>query len=116
MICALIGTALFMSITMPLVEFFGQGDTQKGFLITMSIYGVIAMLLFVFTFMNTKEVIPPTVQPGKTSIIEDLKGMTDQTFIFLILNFLYFALFVIRNTTVIYYFTYNLGRTDWLTL
>lgn len=115
MICALIGTALVMSITMPLVEFFGQGDTQKGFLITMSIYGIIAMLLFVYTFMNTKEVIPPTVQPGKTSIKEDLKGMTDQTFIFLLLNFLYFALFVIRNTTVIYYFTYNLGRTDWLT-
>lgn len=34
---------------------------------------------------------------------------------FFIVNFLYFALFVIRNTTVIYYFTYNLERTDWLT-
>ncbi|RBW68560.1 MFS transporter [Bacillus taeanensis] len=115
MICALIGTALVMSITMPLVNFFGQGDTQKGFLITMSVYGIAAMLLFVFTFMNTKEVIPPSVQPGKSSLKQDLKGLTDQAFIFFILNFLYFALFVIRNTTVIYYFTYNLGRTDWLT-
>lgn len=115
MICALIGTALVMSVTMPLVNFFGQGDTQKGFLITMSLYGVAAMLLFVFTFMNTKEVIPPTVQPGKSSFKQDLKGLTDQAYIFFILNFLYFALFVIRNTTVIYYFTYNLGRTDWLT-
>ncbi|PMC40141.1 MFS transporter [Bacillus sp. UMB0899] len=115
MICALIGTALVMSITMPLVEFFGQGDTQKGFLITMTLYGILAMILFVYTFMSTKEVIPPSIQPGKTSIKDDLKGLTGQTFIFLILNFLYFALFVIRNTTVIYYFTYNLGRTDWLT-
>ncbi len=115
MVCALIGTALVMSITMPLVEFFGQGDTQKGFLITMTIYGIIAMLLFVFTFMNTKEVIPPSIQLEKPSLKEDLKGITGQTMIFLILNFLYFGLFVIRNTTVIYYFTYNLGRTDWLT-
>lgn len=115
MICALIGTALVMSITMPLVEFFGQGDTQKGFLITMTIYGIIAMLLFVFTFMNTKEVIPPSIQLEKPSLKEDFKGLTGQTMIFLILNFLYFGLFVIRNTTVIYYFTYNLGRTDWLT-
>lgn len=115
MICALIGTALVMSITMPLVNYFGDGNMQKGFLITMSIYGVVAMLIFVFTFMNTKEVIPPTVQPGKTSLREDLKGITDQTIIFFVLNFLYFALFVIRNTTIIYYFTYNLGRTDWLT-
>ncbi|WP_338787592.1 MFS transporter [Metabacillus sp. FJAT-53654] len=114
MICALIGTALVMSITMPLVNLFGQGDIQKGFLITMSIYGIIAMLLFVYTFMNTKEVVPPSVKHEKSSFKQDLKGLTDQSYIFFIINFLYFALFVIRNTTVIYYFTYNLGRTDWL--
>lgn len=114
MICALIGTALVMSITMPLVNFFGQGDIQKGFLITMSLYGIVAMLLFVYTFMNTKEVVPPSVKHEKSSFKQDLKGLTDQSYIFFIVNFLYFALFVIRNTTVIYYFTYNLGRTDWL--
>jgi GPH family glycoside/pentoside/hexuronide:cation symporter len=114
MICALIGTALVMSVTMPLVNFFGQGDIQKGFLITMSIYGIVAMLLFVYTFMNTKEVVPPSVKHEKSSFKQDLKGLTDQSYIFFIINFLYFALFVIRNTTVIYYFTYNLGRTDWL--
>ncbi|WP_277679739.1 MFS transporter [Gracilibacillus dipsosauri] len=115
MIFALIGTALVMSITMPLVELFGQGNMQKGFLITMSMYGLIAMLLFVYTFANTKEVVPPSVTPGKSSILQDLKGLTGQTIIFLVINFLYFGLFVIRNTTVIYYFTYNLGRTEWLT-
>ncbi|MEH6930525.1 MFS transporter, partial [Priestia megaterium] len=115
MICALIGTALVMSVTTPLVDFFGNGDTQKGFLITMSIYGIASVLIFVITFMSTKEVIPPSTQPGKSSFKQDFKGLTDQAFIFFILNFLYFALFVIRNTTVIYYFTYNLGHKDWLT-
>lgn len=115
MICALVGTALVMSITTPLVDFFGQGDKQKGFLITMTIYGIAAMIIFVFTFMSTKEVVPPSVKHQKSSFKQDLKGLTDQSIIFFILNFLYFGLFVIRNTTVIYYFTYNLGRTDWLT-
>ncbi|MFB5193476.1 MFS transporter [Neobacillus sp. KR4-4] len=115
MICALIGTALVMTITTPLVTFFGQGDTQKGYLITMTIYGIAAVFVFLFTFMNTKEVVPPTVQPGKSSFKDDFKGLTGPAVIFFILNFLYFGLFVIRNTTVIYYFTYNLGRTDWLT-
>lgn len=115
MICALIGTALVMTITNPLVNFFGKGDTQKGYLITLTIYGVAAVIVFVFTFMNTKEVVPPTVERGKSTFKEDLKGLTGHALIFFILNFLYFALFVIRNTTVIYYFTYNLGRTDWLT-
>jgi glycoside/pentoside/hexuronide:cation symporter, GPH family len=115
MICALIGTALVMSITTPLVEFFGQGDAEKGFLITMTLYGIIAMVIFVLTFMSTKEVVPPSVTHEKSSFKQDLKGLTGQSMIFFALNFLYFALFVIRNTTVIYYFTYNLGRTDWLT-
>lgn len=115
MICALLGTALVMTITTPMVNFFGQGDVQKGYLVTMTIYGIVAVLVFVFTFMNTKEVVPPTVQPGKSSFKEDFKGLTAPAAIFFILNFLYFSLYVIRNTTVIYYFTYNLGRTDWLT-
>ena len=115
MICALIGTALVMTITTPMVNYFGNGDAQKGYLITMTIYGVAAVIVFVFTFFNTKEVVPPTVEPGKSSFKEDLKGLTGHAIIFFVLNFLYFALFVIRNTTVIYYFTYNLGRTDWLT-
>ncbi|WP_347559853.1 MFS transporter [Clostridium sp. AM58-1XD] len=29
-------------------------------------------------------------------------------------NFLYFALYVVRNTTVIYYFTYNLQKENWI--
>lgn len=115
MVCALIGTAIVMTITTPLVSFFGQGDQVKGYLITMSIYGIIAMLIFVFTFLNTKEVVPSTVKEEKTSFKSDLKGLTSQSIIFFIVNFLYFGLYVIRNTTVIYYFTYNLGRTDWLT-
>ncbi|MGG3692527.1 MFS transporter [Heyndrickxia ginsengihumi] len=115
MICALLGTALVMSITTPLVHLFGQGNSQRGFLITMSIYGIFAMLIFFFTFLNTKEVVPPSVKHEKSSFIQDLKGLTGPSIIFFIVNFLYFALFVIRNTTVIYYFTYNLGRTNWLT-
>ncbi|WP_160033859.1 MFS transporter [Paenibacillus sp. An7] len=115
MICALLGTALVMSITMPMVDFFGQGDEQRGYLITMSIYGIMALIIFVITFMSTKEVVPPTINSGKSSFKEDFKGLTGQAAIFFIVNFLYFALFVIRNTTVIYYFTYNLNRQDWLT-
>lgn len=116
MICALIGTAIVMTITTPLVEFFGKGDQGKGYLITMSIYGIVAMFIFIFTFMNTKEVVPQTVPVGKqSSIKENIKGLTTQTTVLFLLNFLYFGLYVIRNTTVIYYFTYNLERTDWLT-
>lgn len=115
MICALIGTAIVMTITTPMVEFFGKGDAARGYLITMTIYGIAAMVIFFITFANTKEVVPSTVQEEKSTFRSNLKGLTSQCWVLFIANFLYFAVYVVRNTTVIYYFTYNLGRTDWLT-
>ncbi|MDD3251138.1 MAG: MFS transporter [Lachnospiraceae bacterium] len=116
MICAMLGTAVVMTITAPLVTYLGKGDTAKGYLITMSIYGIAAMVIFVLTFLSTEEVVPSTITREKTTLREDMKGLTDQSYVLFALNFLYFALYVIRNTTVIYYFTYNLEKTQWLTL
>ncbi|OOF58030.1 MFS transporter [Rodentibacter myodis] len=115
MVCALLGTAVVMSITQPLVEFFGQGDYEKGYFWTMSLYGVLAMFIFFFTFSQTEEVVPPTVERSAgSSVWDDFRGLTSQTWILVLVNFLYFGLYVVRNTSVIYYFTYNLQQTDWL--
>lgn len=116
MICAMIGTAIVMSITAPLVKFFGGGNEAKGYLVTMTIYGIVAMVIFFITFASTKEVVPPTVSNKKTSLKDSLKGLTGQAWILFMLNLFYFSLHVVRNTTVLYYFKYNLGRTEWLSL
>ncbi|MDD3339609.1 MAG: MFS transporter [Lachnospiraceae bacterium] len=116
MVCAMAGTAVVMTITAPLVDFFGQGNEARGYFITMSIYGIAAMLIFFFTFANTKEVVPPTVRKKHTSLKEDFKGLTGQAWILFLLNLFYFSLYVVRSTTVLYYFKYNLGRTEWLSL
>ena len=42
--------------------------------------------------------------------------LTGQAWILFLLNLFYFSLYVVRNTTVLYYFKYNLGRTEWLSL
>ncbi|MBR0396729.1 MAG: MFS transporter [Eubacterium sp.] len=116
MICAMIGTAIVMTITAPLVQRFGGGNDAKGYLVTMTMYGIIAMFIFFFTFSSTEEVVPPAVERKKTSLLQDLKGLTGQAWILFFLNLLYFSLYVVRSTTVIYYFKYNLGRTEWLSL
>ena len=115
MVCAMIGTAIVMSITEPLVRFFGQGNEARGYLVTMTVYGIAAMLIFFLTFASTKEVVPPTVS-SHSSLKEDFKGLTGQAWILFLLNLFYFSLYVVRSTTVIYYFKYNLGRTEWLSL
>lgn len=116
MVCAMLGTAAVMSITAPLVEFFGKENEAKGYLVTMTIYGIVAMLIFFVTFASTKEVVPPTVSHEKTSLKNDFKGLTGQAWILFFLNLFYFSLYVVRSTTVIYYFKYNLERSDWLSL
>lgn len=116
MVCAMAGTAIVMTITSPLVKFFGQGNEARGYLITMTIYGIAAMLIFFVTFASTKEVVPPTISQKHTSLREDFKGLTGQAWILFLLNLFYFSLYVVRSTTVIYYFKYNLGRESWLSL
>lgn len=116
MICAMVGTAIVMSITEPLVRFFGNGNEARGYLVTMTIYGIAAMCIFFVTFASTKEVVPPTISQKHSSLREDFKGLTGQAWILFLLNLFYFSLYVVRSTTVIYYFKYNLGRTEWLSL
>ena len=116
MVCAMAGTAIVMSITSPLVQFFGKGNEAKGYLVTMTIYGIAAMFIFFITFASTKEVVPPSVSQKHSSIIEDFKGLTGQAWVLFLLNLFYFSLYVVRSTTVIYYYKYNLNRTDWLSL
>lgn len=116
MVCAMLGTAIVMSITAPLVKYFGQGSEAKGYLTTMTIYGIAAMLIFFVTFASTKEVVPLTVAHEKSTLKNDFKGLTGQAWILFLLNLFYFSLYVVRSTTVIYYFKYNLGRSEWLSL
>lgn len=116
MVCAMAGTAIVMTITAPMVKFFGKGNEARGYLVTMTIYGIAAMLIFFVTFANTKEVVPPSVSNEKMTLKESLKGLTGQAWILFLLNLFYFSLYVVRSTTVLYYFKYNLGRTEWLSL
>lgn len=116
MVCAMIGTAIVMSITAPLVKVFGNGSEAQGYLVTMTLYGIAAMCIFCITFASTKEVVPPAVDHKHTSLKEDFQGLTGQAWILFFLNLFYFSLYVVRSTTVIYYFKYNLGRTQWLSL
>ncbi|MBM7587330.1 GPH family glycoside/pentoside/hexuronide:cation symporter [Bacillus pakistanensis] len=50
-----VGTIIVSALTMPLVEFFGNGNLQVGFPITMAVYSIVGVILFFITFKNCKE-------------------------------------------------------------
>lgn len=44
-----------MTITAPMVKFFGKGNEARGYLVTMTIYGIAAMLIFFVTLRAQKK-------------------------------------------------------------
>ncbi|OAB27141.1 sodium:solute symporter [Paenibacillus macquariensis subsp. defensor] len=117
MILAQVG-ALFVSIaTLPLVAALGNGDQKKGFMLTMLIYAVVALVLFLITFKNVRERVqvngnlPVPFKEG----IKAIKGNTPW-WILLATGLFVFIGVTAKGPATIYYFKYNLGREDLIPL
>ncbi|MEC0090553.1 glycoside-pentoside-hexuronide (GPH):cation symporter [Paenibacillus macquariensis] len=117
MILAQVG-ALFVSIaTLPLVEALGNGDQKKGFMLTMMIYAVVALVLFLITFKNVRERVqvngnrPVPFKEG----IKAIKGNTPW-WILLATGLFVFIGVTAKGPATIYFFKYNLGREDLIPL
>ncbi len=109
-VAAYIGLLIVTGFTESLVEFFGNGDRQVGWMWTMGLYGAIAAGLFIFTFFSTKErVAPPKNQEinfkadGK-DLFKNLPWVLIAVATVFQLTFL-----VIRGSTFAYYVSYYLG-------
>ncbi|RNC83903.1 MAG: MFS transporter [Balneola sp.] len=58
-VAAYVGLLIVTGFTESLVEFFGGGDRQAGWMWTMGLYGLVAAVLFMITFFTTKERVAP---------------------------------------------------------
>jgi len=58
---------VIQGLALPMVNYFGQGDSAKGYQITMGIFAVLAAIFFVVTFATTKERVQP--DPAQKSTI-----------------------------------------------
>ncbi len=112
MICSMIGATIVTTFTVPMVQTLGNGNAAKGYQITMIIYAIIGAFLFFVTFKNTEEKVKQKSVKVKSSIKEDIKALNLQSIIFCLFTFLYFTLFTIRSSSIMYYFTYNLNNTS----
>ena len=69
-IFASLGTLTVGATAKPLVDFLGGGNEVLGFRLAICVFAVLALLLFLFTFLSTKERIRP--KKHESSIKEDL--------------------------------------------
>ena len=94
---------------MPLVAKLGQGDSAKGWAITMAIFGGFIIILNLITFASTRERVQPL--PGqKPSIGADLKNVFScrPWIVMFVLTLLIFTMLVVRGSSSNYFFAYYL--------
>jgi len=106
-------TAVFLvqGTTLPLVAFFGKGNQAVGFQWTMAVFFVVAVILFVVTFLSTKERVRPP-KDHHSSITNDMRDLIrDRPWKDLFLIGI-FALSYdsVRSGSVIFYFKYYVGN------
>jgi GPH family glycoside/pentoside/hexuronide:cation symporter len=110
---AYIAGFIVSATALPMAKYFGQGSDAKGWQITMSIYGVAAIIFFLITFLSTRERIQP-IAKEKTSIRKDLVDlMGNKPWIQLFIVTILFILFVcIRMSVTAHYFKYYVGEQE----
>ena len=107
-----LGVLLVNLTALRLVQYFGQGDDRKGFMIVMPLYATGTVLLYLFAFRNLVEVVPQKKQslPVADSL-RAIKGNWPWLIIF-VSSFCFWIAFIARVSVAPYFFEYMLHRKD----
>jgi GPH family glycoside/pentoside/hexuronide:cation symporter len=107
---AYISGTIASALALPLTVFFGNGHDARGWQLTLTVFGIAAVIFFFITFISTRErVQPPKAQ--KSSIGQDLKDLfSNKPWVLLLFTTLLMILFVATRTSVMaHYFKYYVG-------
>ena len=109
-ICAFVGQLIVSGLALTLAGYFGQGDDAKGYRLTVTLFAVISFVLFIVTFLSTRERIqpPPTQQD---SIKQDFRILLrNRPWVILAsVGIVSFVMFALQNLSLAYYFKYFIG-------
>lgn len=107
------GGILVTYLTPKLVPLLGQGDDVLGWQLTMLVFGIAAALMFLITFLTTKERIAPlSLQPNAVrQDLADLKNNKPWLVLFA-LALIIMVTITMRAGSGVYYFKYYVGRPD----
>jgi GPH family glycoside/pentoside/hexuronide:cation symporter len=110
-VSAMIAQLMVGGFTLPLVAKFGQGDNSKGWQMTISLWAVLCVILFVITFFSIHERIQPDPKQ-KASAKEDFANLTKNGpwIAMFIITLAHFIVAAMRGGTVLYYFEYYMNQ------
>ena len=110
-VSAMLAQLIVGGFTLPLVAKFGQGDKAKGWQMTMTLWATICVVLFVITFLTTKERIKPDPKQ-KSEPKKDFGNLlkTGPWVAMFILTLAHFVVLAMRGGTISYYFQYYVDQ------
>ena len=110
-IAVTIAQFVVQGLTLPLVDTFGKGDQQHGWVCTIGLFACIAVVLFVITFMVSKERIQPPLMQD-TNMKEDVKiTLSDVSWNSMaLLTFAIFITMAMWGSAMNFYFQYNIDH------
>lgn len=110
-VTATIATFVVQGLTLPLVAKFGEGNPQKGWTTTITLFAIVGLVLMIVTFLTTKErITPPKNQ--QTSVKQDFKDVLSSRpwkAMFVLTLFLFTTL-AMWGSGMSYYFNYVVDK------
>lgn len=106
-VSAMIAIGIINIITIPLIEWLGNGNAQRGYLLIAVLYGAVFAICHIFCFAKTKEVVEvPEAQ--KIPLRLQLQAVVkNKPYLLALLGQVLFGFILYgRNADLLYYFTY----------
>jgi Na+/melibiose symporter-like transporter len=116
-VAAMVAQLIVGGFTLPLVAKFGQGDNAKGWQMTMGLWAGVCVVLFLVTFITSRERIQPD-PAQKLSARQDFGDLLTNGpwMAMFILTLAHFIVLAMRGGTMFYYFDYYLDEGRLLNL
>ncbi|WP_281213482.1 glycoside-pentoside-hexuronide (GPH):cation symporter [Shewanella insulae] len=114
---AMLGGLMVSSLTLPLVDFFGNGDKAKGYQLTILAMSMLGTIMFLLCFAGTKER-DFSKDEGSDNMKAAAKALwaNDQWRVLSLAAIFLLTGLVLKSTLAIYYVKYFLGREDMISL
>jgi sugar (glycoside-pentoside-hexuronide) transporter len=114
---AMIAQLIIQGLALPMVSYFGNGSSARGYQFTMGIFSTLAVILFFITFATTRERIQP--DPAQKASLKQHYGDLMKNGPWLAMFALTLILFVtlaMRGSVVFYYFRYYMNVENYESL
>lgn len=110
---AFAGNLVVQGTLLTLVKTLGRGNDRLGWPLAVGVFGLAAMLLFLFTFSITRERVQAVSESAATVRGDLLDLLRNRPWLVLgAVSILCLTWISIRNACLVYYFKYYVGRAD----